>query len=183
MARVSVSVFGVVVMVLSLGVPAPGAGAIPVPPNDFVIGGGQGAFFDEVSIDAHSDPLGGNATGSVSFSVLFAFRISGPVTCLAVDGTQAVIGFSDTHGFGPITVQVTDTSSVSDLFAASFGATDCSTFPPPSPLAVFLSGDIVVYDAPTKAQCLDGGWRSYTDATGQPFKSQGECIAFALGVA
>jgi len=45
------------------------------------------------------------------------------------------------------------------------------------------SGDVVVRDAPSKAQCHDGGWRNYADAAGQPFKSQGDCIAFALGAA
>jgi hypothetical protein len=45
------------------------------------------------------------------------------------------------------------------------------------------SGDFFVRDVPSKAQCQDGGWRNYTDVTGQPFKSQGGCIAFALGAA
>ena len=135
--------------------------------------------------------LGGNPSGSVSFRVVvptLEFLVGGPVTCLGVDGTHAVIGFVDTStGFGTIRVQVIDGGSVvgsRDVFAANLQATDCSTDLPPDPLAVVLSsGDIVVRDAPSTAQCRLGGWRNYTDASGQPFKSQGECIAFALGAA
>ncbi len=29
-----------------------------------------------------------------------------------------------------------------------------------------------------KQQCKDGGWRTLTDASGQPFKNQGQCIAY-----
>jgi hypothetical protein len=44
-----------------------------------------------------------------------------------------------------------------------------------------IFGDFAVYDAPSKDQCKHGGWRNYTDAGGQPFSDQGDCIAFALG--
>ena len=68
-----------------------------------------------------------------------------------------------------------------DGFHAFLGATDCSTLPG---FTLALSfGDIVIRDAPSKDQCRNGGWRNYTDAAGQPFKSQGQCTAFALGVA
>ncbi len=29
-------------------------------------------------------------------------------------------------------------------------------------------------------QCKDGGWQTFTDASGQPFKNQGQCIAYAI---
>ena len=67
-----------------------------------------------------------------------------------------------------------------DLFTLDpFGPVDCS----PRDLAASKldSGDFVVRDAPSKDQCRDGGWRNYTDAAGEPFVNQGECIAFALG--
>jgi hypothetical protein len=187
MTRVSVSLFAVFVTVVALGVPAGGAATAPVPPQDFVVGGGERGIFHDISIDAHSDPLGGNPGGTVSFRVVIGeleALVSGPVTCLAADGTRAVIGFLDTTAaVGPVTVVVADngsTGSPPDGFQASPEPTDCSTAPgfdaPP-----LSSGDMVVYDAPSKAQCQDGGWRNYTDVAGQPFKSQGQCIAFALG--
>jgi hypothetical protein len=88
----------------------------------------------------------------------------------------------------PVTVVVADNGpagSPPDAFGVFLGATDCSTDPSlggtPGFVASLLSGDIVVRDAPTRAQCLGGGWRNYTDAAGDPFRNQGECIAFALG--
>jgi hypothetical protein len=69
MARVSVSLFGVFMTAISLGVPARGAVAAPAPPQDFVAGSGEAGMFHEVSVDAHSDPLGGNASGTVSFVI------------------------------------------------------------------------------------------------------------------
>ena len=112
MARLSMSLFGAVVTVVALAVPAQGAVAPRTPPQDFVVGGGNAGFQRDIFIDARSDTLGGNASGTVSFRVVFPgveFLISGPVTCLAVDGTHAVIGFTDTTGaFGDLTVLVTD---------------------------------------------------------------------------
>lgn len=190
MARVSVSLFGVFVTVLALGVPVQEAVAAPTPPQDFVMAGGHSEFFHNLSIDAHSDPLGGNASGNVSFVIEVVLRppfvspvtLAGPVTCLAVDGNSAVIGF--VSFIGPMTAFAVDNGSTGspDEFRAQVSATDCSSTAAPAgdPL---LFGDIVVRDAPSKAQCRDGGWRNYTDAAGQPFKSQGKCIAFALGAA
>jgi hypothetical protein len=190
MTRVMVSVFGVLVTVVALGVPARGAVTAPVPPEDFVVGGGEGGIFSDISIDAHSDPLGGNASGTVSFRFRFPpfppVLVSGPVHCLAVDGTRAVIGVVPLGSRSLIKVVVSDNGSAGsppDGFAFFFvdpGGPDCSAFlhidPPP-----LSSGNIVVRDAPTKAQCLDGGWHHYTDVAGNPFSSQGRCIAFALG--
>jgi hypothetical protein len=191
MARVSVSLFAVFVTVVALGVPAGATAMAPVPPQDFVVGGGEVGIFHEIAIDARSDPLGGDPSGTVSFVVdanvggqPVRLRFEGPPTCLAVEGNRAVIVFPTF--IAPIKVVVVDngsTGSLADEFGAIlFATTGCSdaTGVAVSPLS---SGDIVVRDAPSKAQCLDGGWRNYTDATGQPFKNQGVCIAFALGVA
>jgi hypothetical protein len=129
-----------------------------------------------------------NASGTVSFVIevdlfgrLVRVRVPGAVTCLAVEGHRAVIGF--TSFIAPMKAVAVDngsTGSPADEFGVGVVPADCSdesgagTFP--------LSGDVVVRDAPTRAQCLDRGWRNYTDAAGQRFKNQGECIAFALGV-
>jgi hypothetical protein len=190
MARLSVSLFGVFATVVALGVPAQATSTAPIPPQDFVVGGGAASIFRDISIDAHSDPLGGNPSGTVSFRVVvfpgLEALVGGAVTCLGVDGERAVIGFVDTTaGVGPVTVGVIDNGSAGsppDAFTASPQATDCSPDPGfvGSPLS---SGDIVVRDAPSKDQCRNGGWHNYTDATGQPFTNQGECIAFALGAA
>jgi hypothetical protein len=184
MTRVSVSLFAVFVTVVALGVPAQGAAAAPTPPQDFVVGGGDASgSFLTFAIDARSDPLGGTPSGVVSGTLFvgpapgsFAFSVS----CLAVHGNRAVIGA------GPLWLVVVDNGpagSPPDAFVGSLGPTDCSSEPPGQFGGSLLSGDIVVRDAPSKAQCRDGGWRNYTDATGQPFTTQGECIAFALGVA
>jgi hypothetical protein len=189
MARLVVSLFGVFATVVALGVPAHGVVAAPVPPQDFVVGSGERAFFlPDVaiffSIDAHSDPLGGNPSGTVSIRIVLQtseVHIGGPVTCLGVSGKRAVIGFLDRTTTGvPGTVIVLDAGQ--DEFEAMPQATDCSAETGFQSLPI-RSGDIVVRDAPSKDQCRDGGWRNYTDAAGQPFKSQGECIAFALGTA
>jgi hypothetical protein len=191
MARRLMSLFGVVVAAVALGVPAQGAAAARTPPQDFVVGGGNVGMLQDISIDARSDALGGNVSGTVSFRVVIfpglELLISGPVTCLAVNGAQAVIGFTDTSGIlGAATIVITDrgpfTELRRDLWTLDpFGPTDCS----PRDLAAdnLSSGDFVVRDAPSKDQCRNGGWRNYTDATGQPFKNQGQCIAFALGAA
>jgi hypothetical protein len=189
MARVSVSLFAVFVTVVALGVPAGAAATAPVPPQDFVVGGGEVGIFHEISIDARSDPLGGDPSGTVSFVVevslggpVIRLRFEGPVTCLAVEGNRAVIVFPTF--VAPIKVVVVDngpTGSPADEFGAVlFATTDCSDDMGigVSPLSL---GDIAVRDAPTKAQCRDGGWRNYTDIAGQPFKNQGDCLAFALG--
>jgi hypothetical protein len=190
------SLLGVVATVVALGVPAQGAVSAPVPPRDSVVGSGftrRGDVtgpFTQVSITAESDALGGNPSGGVSFVIPAIpgfppdFHFAGPVTCLRVDGNRAVIGFVDQiieFPFpGPITVWVNDNGPGNlDRLYASPIATDCSTT---ADLDLYeFVGDIVVRDAPSKDQCRSGGWRSYTDATGRPFKSQGDCIAFALG--
>jgi hypothetical protein len=100
-----------------------------------------------------------------------------------VDGNRAVIVFL--AFIGPTKVVVVDngsTGSPADEFGVlPFAGADCSDDTGVG-LLPLSSGDIVVRDAPSKAQCRDGGWRNYADAAGQPFRNQGECTAFALGV-
>jgi hypothetical protein len=191
MARVSVSLFGVVVTVVALGVPAQGAMSAPVPPRDSVVGGGEAGRFLEIAINASSDPLGGDPSGSVAFSAdielggrLIRVRVGGPVTCLAVERNRAVIGFLTVIGPAKaVAVDNGSTGSPADEFGVgNYLPRDCSDQTGIT-LIPLSFGDIVVRDAPSKDQCRGGGWRSYTDGAGQPFKSQGECIAFALGAA
>ena len=40
------------------------------PPQDFVVGGGDAGIVQDISIDARSDALGGNASGTVSFRLV-----------------------------------------------------------------------------------------------------------------
>jgi hypothetical protein len=190
MARLAVSVFGVFVMVVALGVPAQGADSAPVPPRDSVVGGGftrQNFLFLQISINAESDALGGSPSGRVSFAAGVApgqyVEIGGPVTCLSVVQNQAHVGFvDDMSGFGPVMVFVSDNGQFGpDGFGAVLGATDCMN--PPFITTFELFGGVDVFDAPSKDQCLHGGWRNYTDTTREPFRRQADCITFALGVA
>jgi hypothetical protein len=77
------------------------------------------------------------------------------VTCLGVEGKRAVIGFIPSVGPGPLKVVVVDngsTGSPADEFSVGLDP-DCSDesgVPNPASLS---SGDIVVRDVPTKAQC------------------------------
>ena len=185
MARVSVSLFAVFVTV-ALGVPAGAAATAPVPPQDFVVGGGEVGLFHEISVDARSDPLGGDPSGAVSFvaeipigGTVARVRFEGPVTCLAVDGNRAVIGFR--AFIGPLKVVVADNGSAgspADEFGVGLQTSGCSdeTGVGVSP----LSGDITVRDASPKpnARTAAGaatrtwpGGRSRVKATASPSRS------------
>lgn len=49
------------------------------------------------------------------------------------------------------------------------------------PIAVTSIGARAGAAPPTPVQqCKDGGWQTLTDASGQPFRNQGQCIAFAI---
>jgi hypothetical protein len=123
------------------------------------------------------------------------------VSCLAVSGNSAVIGFSGARYFmgelSPVAglIRVVDgggPGSGLDSFEwadttgppggpAIPGPTDCSSYPShfvPSMVLAFnrTGGNLVVADAqpvPTsKDQCEHGGWHDFG------FKNEGECIAF-----
>jgi hypothetical protein len=170
--------------------PAPG-----LPAEDFVVGSGQGptTCFNDIVIDAHSDPNGGNPTGSVSMEWGCAGQtppptLTGPVNCLAVTGNTAVIGFIDmgTNHYGHLATQIIDNGSVGDQFGGLVGIAGfvtCHTADldfGPEPIR---NGNFVVHDAPpltSKDQCKHGGWRNFTDDAGQPFKNQGQCVLFIV---
>ena len=49
------------------------------------------------------------------------------------------------------------------------------------PIAVTSVGARAGAAPPTAVQqCKDGGWRTLTDASGQPFKNQGQCISYFI---
>ena len=49
------------------------------------------------------------------------------------------------------------------------------------PIAVTSMGTQAGAAPPTAVQqCKDGGWRTLTDASGQPFKNQGQCISYFI---
>jgi hypothetical protein len=148
-----------------------------------------------VQFDAHSGPSGENPTGTAGFRALIGSNTfvedRGPVSCLAVSGKTAVIGYSSGPNARNL-IRVTDGGSApgqdSWEFVLQFGQAlpppDCSVFPPPDAgeasfhiSGVNRAGDLVVTDAqpvPTsKDQCTNGGWRNYPG-----FKNQGDCASF-----
>jgi hypothetical protein len=45
-----------------------------------------------------------------------------------------------------------------------------------------VGGNTYTYEPHTKADCLNGGWKTLTDANGHSFKNQGDCVSyFATG--
>jgi hypothetical protein len=129
----------------------------------------------------------------VSFVASGGLTVSGPVTCLNVDGpdqgagrpgapTTAVLAFDSSQGptdFGIVTVLIIDNGgNGTDIFVPRiFGSGDCSPFgAAPTPEFTLASGRAVVFDAsvvPTsKDQRMNGGHVSFG------FKNQGECVAF-----
>jgi hypothetical protein len=200
------------VAVLLLLIPA-GASAAPLPPapaEDSAVGSHEtvSLFTLRFEFSARSGPSGEEPSGS--FSLQFGetgfppdFNIEGPVTCLQVEGRNAVLGVaSGARGDpGGTVVAVHDaTNSPDDPFdllgfygtAEPPGSNDCpapSSLPPLTPFGsdfwgqnFFASlgpdpGAIAVHDAeplPTsKDQCKSGGWRTYG-----VFKNQGDCVSF-----
>lgn len=164
--------------------------------QDSAVGQGQaratiGAENEQTfDFSASSGPAGQNPSGyaKIDFVVFGSarFHVEGPVRCLSVAGTQAVIGFeldpdlstfpaegaiiavSDNGPPGSDPADVFNSGPVSDPSSCVLGLL-------PPPLDVF-AGDIVVTDAPPpptiKDQCRDGAYLQFG------FKNQGQCIAF-----
>jgi hypothetical protein len=118
----------------------------------------------------------------------------GTITCLAVNGRQAIIGVEGTRRFGPPPPQPfggvlvvsdggrsgaqppwPDTLTFAEVGPP--GPADC-TAPTPPPIVIYAAQSVTVVDAqplPTsKQQCKHGGWRDFGDT----FKNQGQCVAF-----
>ena len=159
--------------------------------EDFVVGRATHLFILPHSLsiesDAHSGPLGENATGT-AFARGHFTELGGPVTCLTVADNRAVVGgmnVSVAPGRGYL-FEIEDNAatgtpdrlgSASDPVGLPEIPAQC---PAPDDLDVPLweadAGDLVVHDAvppvpTTKEQCKDGGWRDFPQ-----FENQGQCI-------
>ena len=128
--------------------------------------------------DASSGPSGEDPTGTVMMFPLDG----GPVTCLNVNGIDAVVGIAaPTTTFGGFLIYVSDNGTPGegrdtvDLVPVA-GPPEACPAPVSANTAIF-TGDITVIDAqpfPTsKDQCKNDGWRDFSQ-----FKNQGLCIAF-----
>ena len=178
---------------VALALPLPSASsAASTPTQDSVTLSGGPATVSTVNnfviydLNATSGPSGENATGHVTMDATvlatnpFTYHLDGAVTCLAVNGNQASINFTDPNHpeFGALRVQVVDGQP--DLFdstpsGGNFSASDCTPIAG-LPYGQVMNGDISVVDAQpsptTRDQCKGGGWAQFG------FKNQGQCIAF-----
>jgi hypothetical protein len=173
------------VAVLSLLLVVLGASASPAVgqvSEDSVTGSGTAGPYSFV-FDAHSGPSGENPTGTATISLTSTPSVftSGPVTCLAVEGTRAVIGIE--NGPGSLTAGEGTLIEVSDDPDALFfrlwfePPSTCFTAPSGYTPTPVTSGDIRITDAqplPTsKDQCKNGHWRDFS-----VFKNEGACVSF-----
>ena len=160
----------------------------PLPLFDSVTATGSGAGFVDIEVSAQSGPSGEHPMGTVSITINFPddpslppsfVTLAGPVTCLAVSGSAAVLNFrSETIPLGILTVRLTDDGGGGrDLAAAGLlqrAPTDCS--PLPSTGQPLTAGRVVVVDAqppPTlKKQCKHMGYLQFG------FKTRRDCLKF-----
>ena len=186
---------------LATGAVAPAVATAQAPAEDSVAA--QGGFVGVVTfdIDVRSGPSGEQPTGAVSFHLGGGLgpSYSAEVSCLAVSGSTAVLGFVGTrYFFGEIEpvgglIRVVDgggPGSGEDSFEGPLAenegppvnpAPNCSAFPGGGFVySGFPAGDIAVTDAQpsrsSKDQCKYGGWRTYG-----VFKNQGDCVSFVAG--
>lgn len=147
--------------------------------EDFVVGNAEvdacssGCF--ATSLDAHSGPLGENATGTAIYG-LRVNQIGGPVTCLTVVGNRAVVGGQDTFftsGGYLFSVEDNAASSTPDRFAFVARLAEApTTCPGPDDLdPTFVSvvdGDLVVHDAqPPPPVVCPGAEQTYIGTKGK----------------
>jgi hypothetical protein len=158
-------------------------------------------FFDPCflfELDASSEPSGTDATGNVHVSLStfdHGYSADGPVSCLAVTGSRAVIGVQTdftvvgNRVLGVFVVAVDGGAAGSGLDTLDvINRLDLLGLPntPPTDCTVaglratgdpVTHGDVVVVDAPeaptSKDQCKNGGWRNFP-----AFKNQGGCVSF-----
>ena len=176
---------------------------------DSVVGYTDAEVYGASRLDVRSGPGGEAPQGSYTWtsgspSGGYADFESTSISCLAVNGSTAVVGGFGTLSWdyvgpeGPITgtkttgfvVVVVDhgpwfpfsddgsfQDPVDEIGDASPDTPDCAA-PGVTPHLVYPYGDFVVTDAPsvptTKDQCKNGGWKRY----GTRFKNQGQCVAF-----
>lgn len=141
------------------------------------------AFFTLFTLEARSGPSGENPTGQVRFDAFGgSLHLNGPVTCLAVTGNTAIIGFHDEPANATVTLRVVDDApDTFDVVSIERSPTDCSPAAPSGFESFLQTGDITVVDAPpvptSKDQCKNGGWRTFG-----AFRNQGDCVSFVATV-
>jgi hypothetical protein len=159
----------------------PAVSSAQVPSQDSVTlsGTATAGSFTSVTLDATSGPSGESPSGEIRYGVFGgAIQQGGPVTCLAVTGSTAILTFTDqVGGFGSTKLQVVDGQpDTFDLLSLFGSPTDCSPGVPSGLGGSVSGGDITVVDAPplptSKDQCKNGGWQTFG------FKNQGDCVGF-----
>ncbi len=131
--------------------------------DSVLFSGGQGETQDGSlrvdAITAVSGPSGESAGGHVAIEVLFPSptepiwkQLSGPVTCLAVDGADATLNFDDETG-GPGVVTITVHDGNPDTFGARLTGlldgrrpSDCSA-PSDTGEQALITGHISIVDS------------------------------------
>jgi hypothetical protein len=172
----------------ALALPSISSAAPPPPLQDSVVLTSAPAVvpapvFDSTifALNATSGPSGENPSGLVRFdTVRGIFHLGGPVTCLAVNGDTATIGFTSQIDFFGATIIVEVVDDQPDTWAFTLPnrpPTDCSPLSdaPEVHRGPLSSGDFTVVDAQvptTKDQCKGDGWKQFG------FKNQGQCVAF-----
>jgi hypothetical protein len=165
--------------------------AAQAPTQDSVTGDGAfllyGATATTWKLDAHSGPSGENPTGTLTqFFSYLPEGVEREVTCVAVSGNTAIVGWSDGGAPWALYVRIEDNGSPGlgrDRIALSNGTEDRpSTCPTATDLIwtefwVLTGGDYRVVDGQplpaSKEQCKDNGWKTFG-----VFKNQGDCVSF-----
>ena len=182
---------GLVIALLLLPAQASANHGRALPRFDTVTASGNNPINDDFSaldihVNASSGPSGENPRGSASFNAGGILQISGPVSCLAVDGNTAVLTvqgpFANAPGFLGFSLKVVDNGG-SGLDTFQYWPAD-PEFPDPIDCKVgaldwfggALIGRAVVVDAPalptSRRQCRHGGWIKYG------FRSKKQCFRF-----
>lgn len=175
---------------------APGAvTAKPPPPPSFLdaaTASGDNVVLDDFSVfnihvEAFSGASGEDPGGLVSFDSIFISEpVTGPVVCLDVAGSTAVMTvagpFSSFPGVLAFTVKLVDNGG-SGLDRFQYFPVlpegpqylDCRS-DPPADFGGPLTGRAVVFDAPpppsSKSECADGGFARFG------FRNQGQCVSY-----
>jgi hypothetical protein len=127
----------------ALADPTPTAGL------DTAVATGSSLSFQNIDINAQSGPSGENPSGHMSFMLFGTELASGPVTCLSVNGNDAVLNAQT--DFGVVTVELVDNGgNGQDTMSAIGGrraATDCSPFNNSGLTESLTSGRATVFDA------------------------------------
>jgi hypothetical protein len=197
MRRAAVKLTLILTAIVGTAWAVPRASSAELPAQDSVVG--QAIILEQfrgLSVDAHSDPDGSNPGGVAGAGSRSMYSVSGHVTCMAVAGNRATVGFAVDSGFSVFgalghLIFVEDNGSpgagrdLANDFETAVPPTTCSPptdeelvpfpFIPISPQPI-ESGDLTVIDAPalptSKDQCRVGGYQQFG------FRNQGQCVAF-----